>query len=513
MLEEVEKTSIIAFASDCLQATMKSTSIIFLFLFILQLSHQTISENVEPELTLSSGSIRGTSVDFRGVKVYQFLGIPFAEPPLNELRFQKPVSKKPWNGVLSVNKWGSACMQPVFPGYNTELHLNEDCLVLNVFTTEAAFQDKQNGKKHKLRPVMVWIHGGSFNYGSANTPDQHDGTPITGLKDVIIVSINYRLGSLGFLQLPEAGVPGNMGLWDQQLALKWVKDNIEHFGGDPNKVTIFGESAGSMSVSAHLVSPQSKGLFTNAIMQSGSIYDLDRWTQPGLVANFTSKIGCISDNYKSCLSNYRFGQFPEADRLTFWPTVDGEFLPHRAEELVSNHTVDPNINVLLGTNANEGAFMLLMKDMVTFHPLNPINLTIPHAKYIFGKLFGKTLIDFYSERYLASLSADDSDSIRLAVTQALGDSIFTCPTYATGRDLIASGVPNVYGYVQTQKPTHTLISVSGQAKWMSNIASHADTFPMVFGHPFNKLDKFKNEDVVLSFLMMDIWTKFAKDGS
>ncbi|XP_015792394.1 acetylcholinesterase-like [Tetranychus urticae] len=489
---------------------MKSTSIIFLFLFILQLSHQTTSEDVEPELTLSSGSIRGTSVDFRGVKVYQFLGIPFAEPPLNELRFQKPVPKKPWNGVLSVNKWGSACMQPVFPGFNTELHLSEDCLILNVFTTDAAFQDKQNGKKNSLRPVMVWIHGGGFNFGSANTASQYDGTPITGLKDVIIVSINYRLSSLGFLHLPEAGVPGNMGLWDQQLALKWVKDNIEHFGGDPNRVTIFGESAGSMSVSAHIVSPHSKGLFKNAIIQSGSIYDLKRWAQPELAKNFLNKIGCESNDYKLCLSNYQFGQASEG--LTFWPTVDGEFLPHHPEELVANHGVDPNINVLLGTVGNEGAFELLLKDLVTFHPLNPVNLTIPHAKYIIGKLFGKKLIDFYSERYLASLSADDSDAIRLAVAQALGDTILACPTYALGRDLIANGVPNVYGYVQTQKPSQAVLLVSNQAKWMANVASHADDIPMVFGHPFTKLDKFNNEDVVLSFLMIDIWTKFARDG-
>uniref|UniRef100_T1L025 Carboxylesterase type B domain-containing protein n=1 Tax=Tetranychus urticae TaxID=32264 RepID=T1L025_TETUR len=254
-----------------------------------------------------------TTVVFGVDKVYQFLGILFAEPPLNELRFQKPVPKKPWNAVLSVNKWGSACMQPVFPGFNTELHLSEDCLILN---------------KNKLRPGMVWIHGGGFNCGSANTASQSDGTPITGLKAVIIVSINY--------------------------------------------------------LSPHLVSLPSQGLFNNAIMPDDSINAINRCTKPAL------------------------------------PTVDGEFLPNYPEELVSNHTVDSNANVY----------------MVTFHPLNPINLTIPHAKYIISKLFVKKLIDFYSERYLASLPADDSDAIRLAVAQALGDTIPICSTYAFGRDLI-----------------------------------------------------------------------------
>lgn len=486
---------------------MKLPLFVFLCLFNLFI-HQIKSENVEPELNLPSGSLKGTSVDFRGVKVYQFLGIPFAEPPLNELRFQKPVPKKPWKGVLDVNKWGAACLQPVFPDFNTQLNFSEDCLVLNVFTTEAAFQDRKNG--NKLRPVMVWIHGGGFNFGSANTPDQYDGTALTSLKDVIVVSLNYRLGALGFLHLPEAGVPGNMGLWDQQLALKWVKDNIEHFGGDPNGVTIFGESAGSMSVSAQLVSPQSKGLFKNAIMQSGAIYDLNRWVVPGLSQQFLSKIGC-NDDHKSCLTNYRFGQFPEADSLTFWPIAGDEFLPNHPEELVSNKGVDPNVNVLLGTVGNEGAFMMMLKDLVTFHPFNPVNLTIPHAKYILGGLLGKKLINFFSERYLSSLPADDSDAIRLAVAKAIGDTILSCPSYAFGNDLVSNGVSNVYAYVQTQKPSHAILPLSNQG-WMANVASHADDIPMVFGHPFTKLDKFNNEDVILSYLMMDIWTKFAKDG-
>uniref|UniRef100_T1L027 Carboxylesterase type B domain-containing protein n=1 Tax=Tetranychus urticae TaxID=32264 RepID=T1L027_TETUR len=306
------------------------------------------------------------------VLFYQFLGIPFAEPPLNELRFQKPVPKKPWNGVLSMNKWGSACMQPIFPGFNTELPISEDCLILNVFTTEAAFQDRKNGKKNKLH--------------------------------VIIVSLNYRLGSLRFLQLPEAGVPGNMDLWDQQLTLQLGKYHIIHFGGDPDELTIFGEPAGSMSVSANLVSSKSKGLFKNIFHYPKS---------------FSSKIGCTSNDYKSCLSNCQFNQFPAADELKFWPTVDSEFFPNHPEELVSNHGLDQRINVLLGIVGNEGTMLCV--------------------------------------------------------------------------------VSNVYGHVQTQRSSHAVLPVSNQAKWMSNVASHADTFRMVFGHPFTKHDKLKNEDVVCHF--------------
>ncbi|XP_015786761.1 cholinesterase 1 [Tetranychus urticae] len=481
--------------------------IVFLFCFTLQISCQTRSWHYEPILKISPGLIKGTSVDFRGVKVYQFLGIPYAEPPLDELRFKKPVPKKPWNGVLSVNKWSTACMQPVIPGVNgDDLTISEDCLILNVFTTQDAFQDQRNGNQNELRPVMVWIHGGSFVFGSASKQDSYDGTPLVAIKDVIVVALNYRLGPLGFLHLPEAGVPGNMGLWDQQLALKWVKDNIEYFGGDPDKVTIFGESAGAVSVSAHLISPQSRGLFKNVILQSGSIYGINLFTIPNVGRQFLDKINCESNDYKSCLANYEFGQYPEADRLVFWPIVGDRFLPNNPEELVANG-VDPNINVLLGTLSNEGIFFLLVKDNITFNPSNPVDLTIPHARYIFGELFGKKLIDVYSELYLDSIPADDSDAIRLAVAQALGDVVISGPTYAFGRDLVANGVSNVYAYIQTQKPKSY---GSVNQTWSSNIPTHTDDLPMVFGRPFIEPEQYNIEDGFLSFLMMDIWTKFAK---
>ncbi|XP_053212611.1 LOW QUALITY PROTEIN: acetylcholinesterase-like [Panonychus citri] len=410
---------------------MKVTLIFFLFGLIVNLDLVPGEKNIngEPQLDLITGTIKGKSVDFRGSKIYQFLNIPFAEPPINDLRFKKPIPKKPWRGVIDTNQWGSYCIQNLYPGFN--IKFDEDCLVLNVFVTQSAIRDKQQDDNRRLRPVLVWFHGGGFNFGSANVPEFYDGTVLAALHDVIVVTVNYRLGPLGFLYLPESDIPGNMGLWDQRLALQWVKDNINSFGGDSDSVTIFGESAGSMSVSAHIVSLQSRGLFKNAIMQSASIYDLDRWTIKDLNTKFFKAIGCQPGvNISSCL-------------LTF-------------------------------------------------------------------KNFGKSLINYYSDRYLANVDPNDSDNIRLAVSQALGDTILTCPTYAFGRDLVNSGSTNVYAYYQSQRPSQSLLPMATPSKWLP--ASHGDCIPMVFGLPLLRPENYTIDDTILSMIMMDAWVTFAREG-
>ncbi|XP_053212866.1 acetylcholinesterase-like [Panonychus citri] len=492
---------------------MMLTLIFFLFGLIVNLDLVLSEKDCEdkPQLDITTGTIKGKSVDFRGSKIYQFLNIPFAEPPINDLRFKKPIPKKPWRGVIDTNQWGSYCIQNLYPGFNTNIKFDEDCLVLNVFVTQSAIKDKQQDDNRRLRPVLVWFHGGAFNFGSANMKERYDGSALAALHDVIVVTVNYRLGPLGFLYLPESDIPGNMGLWDQKLALQWVKDNINTFGGDSDSVTIFGESAGSMSVSAHIVSPQSRGLFKNAIMQSASIYDLDRWTIKDLNTKFFKAIGCQPGvNISSCLSLYQPLKSQVTNDLMFWPISGDEFLPSHPESIVSSGGVDPNINVLLGTVGNEGAFMLVLKDPITFHPINPLNLTLPHAKYIFGKLFGKSLTNYYSDRYLVNVDPNDSDNIRLAVSQALGDTILTCPTYAFGRDLVNSGSTNVYAYYQSQRPSQSMLPIATPSKWLP--ATHADCIPMVFGLPLMKPTNYTIEDTILSMIMMDAWVTFAREG-
>uniref|UniRef100_A0A1B6CKI6 Carboxylic ester hydrolase n=1 Tax=Clastoptera arizonana TaxID=38151 RepID=A0A1B6CKI6_9HEMI len=192
---------------------------------------------------------------------YQFRGIPYAAAPVGNLRFKPPQPMKPWSDIKDAFEFGASCVQ-----CNTRGPFgSEDCLFINVYTSEMP----KNGTN--LKPVMFWIYGGSFQTGSADIY----GPEYLIRKDIVLVTFNYRVNVLGFFALGNKEVSGNYGLKDQLFALKWVQANIANFGGDPSRVTIFGESAGSASVQYQLLSAQSKGLFHQAIVQSGSA--LDPW--------------------------------------------------------------------------------------------------------------------------------------------------------------------------------------------------------------------------------------------
>nr|AJP62551.1 carboxylesterase [Oxya chinensis] len=202
------------------------------------------------------GTLRGQlSQTYTGNPIYRFEGIPYAEPPVGDLRFQPPVTKAAWSGVRDALAWASQCPQYLINGATGD----EDCLYLNVYGPGTP---SKNGTQ---KAVMVWIHGGCFTGGSGATVADYFVD-----DDVLFVSINYRLGLLGFLSTGDEVVPGNMGLKDQVEALRWVQRNIAAFGGDPERVTIFGESAGGASIHYHILSPLSKGLYKNAIAMSGT---------------------------------------------------------------------------------------------------------------------------------------------------------------------------------------------------------------------------------------------------
>lgn len=203
---------------------------------------------------LNGELIKGTD----DIEYYSFKGIPYAKPPVGKLRFKNPQPAEPWHGaVRPALTEGSKCVQLALPAMKPEGA--EDCLYLNVYTRWLG--------PAKL-PVMVYIHGGGFVYGSGTSAE--NGPEFLVFHDVVLVTLNYRLGAFGFLNLDNDDIPGNMGLKDQALALQWVQDNIAAFGGDPDKVTIFGNSAGSASVHYHTLSKASQGLFRAAIMQSGN---------------------------------------------------------------------------------------------------------------------------------------------------------------------------------------------------------------------------------------------------
>ncbi|KAJ8682867.1 hypothetical protein QAD02_018659 [Eretmocerus hayati] len=216
----------------------------------------------EPVVETCSGKVRGhVEQSILGEDYFAFKGIPYAEPPVGSRRFRDPVPKSCWSGILDCKEYGSICSQ--LDWFTKKLSGSDDCLFLNVFA--------KNIETDIKRPVMVWIHGGGFIFGSGD--DDFYGPDYLVRKEVILVTINYRLGVLGFLNLDSEVAPGNQGLKDQVLALQWVRDNIVNFGGDPNNVTIFGESAGGASVHYLTISPLAKGLFHKAICQSGVVFN------------------------------------------------------------------------------------------------------------------------------------------------------------------------------------------------------------------------------------------------
>lgn len=267
-------------------------SFICLFLFIAAAIHILVSPNRleavafinRPESTRSArssrgqcfvetttGPVSGQLISFDGQKVCQFLGIPYAEPPIGKRRFTKPVAASKRTQVIDASKLKASCMQ-TFPSWArhmmrpTTTVYSEDCLYLNIWqpVTDEASTSKS---------ILFWLHGGGFQFG-AGTLDETNGTALAAVEDVIVVTINYRLNAFGFLNLQSESVPGNMGLYDQAMALDWVSKNAKNFNGDHRQITLWGQGMGAISISGHLVSPITRNKFRRAIMQTGSIFSM-----------------------------------------------------------------------------------------------------------------------------------------------------------------------------------------------------------------------------------------------
>ncbi|HET6303159.1 MAG TPA: carboxylesterase family protein, partial [Myxococcota bacterium] len=315
---------------------------------------------MNPVVETSVGRIEGLAEP--GVQVFR--GIPFAAPPVGALRFRAPQAPEPWTGVREATRFGPPAPQAPSPvmrmlGGHDELRWSEECLTLNVWTPAA-----DRGR----RPVLVWIHGGAFTTGSGGFPI-YDGSSLARRGDVVVVTINYRLGALGFLALPafeqeEGNVVGNFGLLDQMRALEWVRENAESFGGDPGNVTVFGESAGAMSLGALLGAPAACGLFRAAILQSGAAHNVSDAEQGERVAHvFAKELGVDPSDLRRLREapaaaileaqvrsvNALWGQ---VRGLAFQPVLDGRTLPRPPLDVVREGGAR-GVDLLVGTNLEE----------------------------------------------------------------------------------------------------------------------------------------------------------------
>ncbi|WP_223069107.1 carboxylesterase/lipase family protein [Paenibacillus caui] len=299
-----------------------------------------------------------------GVRVWK--GIPYAKPPVGELRFHAPVAPEPWDGIREAFSFGTVSLQPssqgagLFDSGAEPPEVSEDCLYLNVWAPDEPLEAQL--------PVMVWIHGGAFVAGSGSLP-LYDGTRFAQRGKVIVVTFNYRLGPFGFLHLAPLGgsFASNAGLLDQIAALKWVQDNIAAFGGDPNKVTVFGESAGSMSIAALLAMPAAKGLFRQAIMESGASQALPDDGASAIAGGMLQLLG-IAPHEAERLKTLPAEQILAAGErlkqqaggelmMLFQPVVEGNTLPLDPLTAIRNGAAK-DIPLLIGTNRDEGALFI-----------------------------------------------------------------------------------------------------------------------------------------------------------
>lgn len=439
---------------------------------------------------LESGPIQGEAVE--GTTVQVFRGIPYAAPPVGDLRWREPAAVAPWEGVRSATEFGNICHQGPALAAMTGEELptrSEDCLYLNVWTGAIGGETKQ--------PVMVWIHGGGLTLGWGHQRG-YDGTHLAE-QGVVLVSINYRLGALGFLAHPllndEAGVSGNYGLKDQIAALEWVRLNIQSFGGDPNNVTIFGESAGGTSVHALIASPRSRGLVHRGIAQSpwvtASNYahlHKDLPTVRNATENGRQWIDTHFDGIDSLAKLRALGAedvfAAQEAGYAVAVTVDGHFMPRHAVD-VYKRGEQLDVPVIAGTNTDEGT---IFQGMLPFD--TPEGFTAAMQEQ-----FGD-----HASLILPLYPAEDARSLFAAKTQFITDTWFVQNT----RNMLA-------GTAKVQ------ILSNG---WQYHFSRRAPQSPMLgafhgmeIGYVFGNLDPDASaEDQALSDAMTRYWVQFAKTG-
>ncbi len=441
-----------------------------------------------------AGLVQGMTED--GITVYK--GIPFAAPPVGDLRWRAPAAPAAWTGVHSADKFAPACVQ--VPVVQADLGMesvatNEDCLYLNVWTPAKSPSEKL--------AVMVWIYGGGFTIGGTSM-SLYDGNNFAK-KGVVLVSIAYRLGRFGFLAHPEltreqGGHSGNYGLLDQIAGLQWVKRNIAAFGGDPNRVTIFGESAGGIAVSMLSASPLAKGLFRGAISESGGNFapvhqtgteggeNMDSLaTAEKSGTAFLAKLGAasIADARKLSAADILKNSPPGLGGS--WPIIDGYVLLGDQYKLYEAKRYN-DTPVLIGTNSDEGA------------------LFVASAK---AEEYQKTIragYGAYADKILAAYPGNtDAEALRSS-RDMFRDATFAWPTWTWARLQSKTGKGKVYVYYFSHRPNYP--SAPAFKDWG---AAHAGEIAYVFGN-FTAGMPATPSDRTVSDEVSSYWVNFAKSG-
>jgi para-nitrobenzyl esterase len=478
----------------------------------------------QPFAKTDCGSLEGIRIKSpRKSEIAAFLGVPFAKPPVGNLRWRAPGPPAPWSGIKKAKSFGPACSQDITgedsflggiakafgikpPGPRQGAY-SEDCLYLNVYT--------ESPDRRVKRPVMVWIHGGAFKYGTGADYDPQN----LVRKGVVVVTINYRLGVLGFLAHPELsaesshGASGNYGLLDQIEALRWVKRNIASFGGDPDNVTIFGESAGGQSVSLLMISPPAARLFHRAIAESGVGLHVHTYlNKPGYIPHsaeefglgFAESVGAADLEALRTIDAESLTTAAAAFLPVTDPIIDGYTLvDHPVRSFFTGHF--HRVPFMLGSNGNEGSALYWGSPMAEIPP--PVDTTEKYRKAI-RKVFKGD-----AGKVLKLYPAANDDEMLSSSKELLGDSLFGAQAHGVAR-LISQYLMRIdnaewslngsppFLYFFSRKPAGKAGEILG--------AFHGSEISYVFGT--NMAGALSEDDMQMSDLIMDYWVQFAHTG-
>ncbi|XP_058846188.1 neuroligin-1 isoform X4 [Acipenser ruthenus] len=522
---------------------------------VVVVSSQKLDDS-DPVVTTTYGKVRGFKKELSNEilgPVIQFLGVPYAAPPTGERRFQPPEPPSSWSEIRNATQFPPVCPQTVVEGRLPEVMLpvwftnsldivstyvqdqSEDCLFLNMYvpTEDGPLTKKQNddlgdndgAEDEDIReggspkPVMVFIHGGSYMEGTGN---MFDGSILASYGNVIVITVNYRLGVLGFLSTGDQAAKGNYGLLDQIQALRWISENIAFFGGDPLRITVFGSGAGASCVNLLTLSHYSEGLFQRAIAQSGSA--LSSWAvsfQPAKYARMlATKVGCnLMDTVDlvECLQKKPYKELVDQDiqparyHIAFGPVIDGDVIPDDPQILMEQGEF-LNYDIMLGVNQGEGLkFVEFIVD--NENGVRAMDFDYAVSSFVddlYGYPDGKDVLrETIKFMYTDWADRHNPETRRKTLLALFTDHQWVAPAVATA-DLHSSfGSPTYfyafYHHCQTdQVPA-----------WAD--AAHGDEIPYVFGLPMIGPTElfpcnFSKNDVMLSAVVMTYWTNFAKTG-
>ena len=457
----------------------------------LAIAAHTVAANTDTAadtVKVEQGLLSGTAGNKPDIRVFR--GVPFAAAPVGELRWKAPLPPAQWKGTREAKEFSAACWQTPYPEvaklYQSPLPaLNEDCLYLNIWTPAKSTEEHL--------PVMVWIHGGAFTRGSGST-NAYDGG-ILARKGAVVVTINYRLGVFGFFAHPELTAEsehhasGNYALLDQIAALEWVKKNIAAFGGDPKRVTIFGESAGSWAVNVLMASPIAKGLFQRAIGESGGSFALMK----GLAeaeksgASLAGSMGITQDVLKTLRSKRAEDLLKASDEQSVRAIVDGYVLPQDVYAIFAQGKQN-NVPLLVGNNADEGT------------ALAPQGAHIKAEQFIAG---AHTRFGSFADEFLKIYPANSDQEAVKSFYAAFRDQQFGWEMRTWARMETKTGHHAAYLYYFSRVPP------GPQSKRLGTF--HAAELAYVFGNfvwPF----PWEDADKKLSDAMISYWVNFAASG-